>query len=60
MTRILQNLRKRAIGMLNGGMTMNAVAITIGCFTCAIRHLRPLYSEHPPAQLLSNCHSYFW
>ena len=40
MPRIPQNLRERAIGMLNAGMTMNAVAMNIGCSTHAIRHLR--------------------
>ena len=40
MPRIPQNLRERAIGMLNAGMTMNAVAMNIGCSTRAIRHLR--------------------
>ena len=80
MTRILQNFSKRAIGVLNAGMTMNAVAMNIACFTRAIRHLRQcfqatgrttlwtssrhdawprqLYSEHPTAQSLPNCHSY--
>ena len=37
---IPQNLRKRATGMLNAGMTMNAVAMNIECATRAIRHLR--------------------
>ena len=40
MCRIPQNLRERANGMLNAGMTMNVVAMNIGCSTCAIRHLR--------------------
>ena len=40
MPRIPQNLRERAIGILNAGMTMNDVAMSIGCSTCAIRHLR--------------------
>ena len=40
MPRIPQNLRERAIGMLNSGMTMNTVAMNIGCSTRAIRHLR--------------------
>ena len=35
-----QNLREHAIGMLNAGMTRNAVAMNIGCSTCAIQHLR--------------------
>ena len=38
MPRILQNLHKCAIGMLNADM--NAVAMNIGYSTCAIRHLR--------------------
>ena len=38
MPRILQNLRKCAIGMLNADM--NAVAMNTGYSTCAIRHLR--------------------
>ena len=71
------------IGMLNAGMTINAVAINTGYSTRAIRHLRqtfssnraygrsttywtsachdtwprPLYSEHPPAHSLPNCHN---
>ena len=40
MSRIPQNLRERAIGMLNAGMTMNVVVMNIGCSTRAIRHLR--------------------
>ena len=39
MHRLPQNLRERAIGILNAGMTMNAVAMNIGCSTRAIRHL---------------------
>ena len=35
-----KNLRERAIGKLHAGMTMNAVAMNIGCSTRAIRHLR--------------------
>ena len=37
---ILQNLRYGAICMLNAGMTMNVVAMNIGCSARAIRHLR--------------------
>ena len=33
MLRIPQNLHERAIGMHNAGMTMNAVAMNIGCST---------------------------
>ena len=40
MPRIPQNLCERAIGIHNAGMTMNAVAMSIGCSTRAIRHLR--------------------
>ena len=40
MPRISQNLRERAISMLNSGMTMNALAMVIGCSTRAIRYLR--------------------
>ena len=40
MHRISQNLGEYAIGMLNAGMTMNAVAMNIGCCTRAIPHLR--------------------
>ena len=40
MPRSPQDLRERAIGMFNAGMTMNAVAMNIGCSTRAIRHLR--------------------
>ena len=36
MPRIHQNLRERAVGMHNAGMTMNAVAMNIGCSTRAI------------------------
>ena len=39
MPKIQQNLRESANGMLNAGMTMNAVAMNIGCSTLAIRHL---------------------
>ena len=39
MPRIPQNLRKSAIGMLNAGMMMNAVATNTGCSTRAIRHI---------------------
>ena len=39
MPRIAQNLRERAIGMFNAGMTMNAVVVDIGRSTRAIRHL---------------------
>ena len=35
MPRIPQNVRERDIGMLNAGMTMNAVAMNIGCYTRA-------------------------
>ena len=38
MPRIPQNLPERANDMLNAGMTMNAVALNIGCSTRAIRH----------------------
>ena len=40
MPRIPKNLHERAMGMFNAGITMNAVAMNIGCSTCAIRHLR--------------------
>ena len=39
MPRIPQNLRERAIGMLNAGMTTSVVVIYIGCSAHAIRHL---------------------
>ena len=39
MPRISQNLRERAIGMLNAGMTMNTNTTSTGCSTRAIRHL---------------------
>ena len=38
MPRILQNLRERVNGILNAGMTMNAVSMNIGCSSRAIRH----------------------
>ena len=38
--RIPQNLRESAIGMLNAGMKMNAVAMHIGCSLRAIRHIK--------------------
>ena len=31
MPRIPQNVRERAIGMLNAGLTTNVVAMNIGC-----------------------------
>ena len=37
---IPQNFGERAIGMLNAGMTMNAVALNIRCSTRVIRHIR--------------------
>ena len=40
MPSIPQKLRDSAIGLLNTGMTMNAVAMNTGCSTRAIRHLR--------------------
>ena len=40
MPTIPKNLRERAIDMLNVGMTMNSVAMNIGCSTRAFRHLR--------------------
>ena len=40
MTRIPQNLREHAIGILNACLTMNAVAMNICCSTRAIRYLR--------------------
>ena len=40
MPRIPQYLRKHAIGMVNAGMMMNAVAMNIGCSTRVILHLR--------------------
>ena len=40
MPRSPQNLRERAIDMLNAGMTMNTVAMNIGCSTGTIRNLR--------------------
>ena len=33
MSSIPQNLREHAMGMLNAGMTVNAVAMNIGCST---------------------------
>ena len=45
MPRIPQNLRKRATGMLNAGVTMNAVAMNTGCPTRAVRHLRQRFQE---------------
>ena len=40
MPSIPQKLRDSAIGLLNTGMTMNAVAMNTGYSTRAIRHLR--------------------
>ena len=37
MVRVLQNLRERAIGMLNAGIKMNAVATNISCSSRAVR-----------------------
>ena len=45
MPRILQNLCEYAIGMLNAGMTMNAVAMNAGCSTRAIDILRNLFKQ---------------
>ena len=39
MPRIPQNLCERAVGMLNAGMTKNAVDLYIECSTRAIQHL---------------------
>ena len=50
MPRILQNLRERVIGMLNAGMTMNAVAINIGCSARATRHLRQRFQATGPTE----------
>ena len=43
MPRIPQNLRERAFGMLNAGMTINAVAVNIACSSRAIRHPRQCF-----------------
>ena len=43
MPRSPQNLRERAIGMLNAVMTRNTVAMTIGCSTRAIRDLSNVF-----------------
>ena len=40
MPRIPLNSRECAFGKHNAGMTMDAVAMNIGCSTPAIRHLR--------------------
>jgi hypothetical protein len=66
---ITQNLRERAIGMLNAGMTMKAVAMNFGCSTRAIRHHiqvlenRIAYCAHKSVRLVSMvadlCHSCF-
>ena len=45
MPRIPQDLHERAIGMLNASLTMNAVAISIGCSTRAIRHFRQHFQQ---------------
>ena len=45
MHRLPQNLRERTIGILNAGMTMNAVAMNIGCSNRAIRHLRQRFQQ---------------
>ena len=47
MPRILQNLRERAIGLLNAGMAMNAVAMNIGCSTRAVRLLMHFQATGP-------------
>ena len=39
MPRIPKDLRGRAIGMSNVGMTMDAVVVNTECSTSAIRHL---------------------
>ena len=63
MPRIPQNLCGRAIGMLNAGMKVNNVAMNFGFSFLVIRHLWQCipvtgHKEHPPVQLLPNCHSY--
>ena len=45
MPRIPQNSHERAIGMLNAGMAMNAVALNIGCSTLAIQHPRQRFQD---------------
>ena len=57
MPRIWQNLHKRAIGMLNAGATMNAVAKNTGCSTRAIQHLRQHFqvTRHTEDQPRSGC-----
>jgi hypothetical protein len=44
--RVKKNLRELAIGMLNAGMTMNAVAMNIRvCSTRAIRHIDNVFKQ---------------
>ena len=50
MPKITENLRERTIGMLNAGMTMNDVAMSIGCSTRAIRHLRQRFQARRHAE----------
>ena len=45
MLRIPQNLRVLTIGMLNAGVTMNAVVMNTGCPTHAFRHLRQRFQS---------------
>ena len=45
MPRIPQNLRERAGGIQNAGMTINAVATNIRCSTCVIRQLPQRFQE---------------
>ena len=70
MPRITQNLRECAFGMLNAGMTMNAVVMNIGCSTRAIRQLRQRFqatgrtkdqprSGHPRVMMRGQDH-YIW
>ena len=53
MARIPQNLRKRAIGILNADMTMGTVAMNTGCSTRAIRHLRQSFQAAGSTEDLS-------
>ena len=58
MPRSPQNLRERAIGMLNAGLTINAVAMNIGCSTRASRHRRQRFQAQSLARWWAKCTSY--
>ena len=55
-----QNLPERAINMFNDGMTKNAVAMNIGRFTRAIRHLKPQSHSTPRLNHVQKVMKIWW